>query len=98
MQIDHKVEDQSPIKIHFIYLAFVLQPLKNEFITPTIHVCLFGVNHTRTNVETIPALFMSLTVTKESVLRTDRPHLYIISSNPLPFIIWPQMINSDVPM
>ena len=57
MQIDHKVEDQSPIKIHFIYLAFVLQPLKNEFITPTIHVCLFGVNHTRTNVETIPGPF-----------------------------------------
>ena len=44
------------------------------------------------------ALFMSLTVTKESVLTMDRPHLYIISSNPLPFIIWPQMINSDVPM
>ena len=57
MQIDHKFEDQSPIKTHFIYLAFIVQPLKNEFITPTIHVCLFGANHTRSNLETIPGPF-----------------------------------------
>ena len=42
------------------------------------------------------AFFVSLTVTKESAPTMDRPHLHIISSNPLSSITWPQMINSNL--
>ena len=44
------------------------------------------------------ALFMALTVNKESAPTTDRPHVHITSSNPIDFITWPQMINSDFSM
>ena len=37
-QIDHKFDDQFPIKTRFFYLAIVRKLWKNQFITPTIHV------------------------------------------------------------